>query len=56
MLSRQKGYTSKKTVFNHFAQQNLIIGKYLPIFNNISERNWPDKPIFNNVNRLNLIQ
>ena len=50
-LSKEKIY--KTLIFYHFTQQNLIIGKYLPIFNENSEQKWFDKTVFNNLNRLN---
>ena len=32
MLNKQKSYTSSKTVFCHFTQQNIIIRKYFHLF------------------------
>ena len=51
MLSRQKGYTLWNAIF-YPLPNSLTIGKYLPIFSNISEQKWLEKPVFNNVNRL----
>ena len=39
MLNRQKGYTSQKTIFCHFTQQDIIMPK----------QNCFDKPVFNNL-------
>ena len=54
MLNRQKGYTSSKTIFFSTLPNKILLSKrFSPIFNNISEQNGLDKPVFNNVNRLN---
>ena len=53
MFSIQKAILLKRLLFSTTTQQNLIIGKYLPTFNNISEQNWLDNPVFNSINGLN---
>ena len=51
MLIRKKRNTSPN--FCHFTQTNSYHWKvFLPIWNNISEQNCLDKPVFDIVNRL----